>query len=190
MPSDPQLLAGTLHGGLSGSTRRPRTRRRVTGTPGRNRTCDLPLRRRLLYPLSYWGAEGRSFNPCLGYQRTVKAPTGRKNRASESPRQAESDHLAASRTSVRNALQAAALNGPPDETRSVHYSGGLLVQTSACTLPTGLAAPARLIGLPKTCVTPASSPLELGLAAAESLRARCLALLVSNRSGPSCLAAR
>jgi hypothetical protein len=25
------------------------------GTPGRNRTCDLPLRRRLLYPLSYWG---------------------------------------------------------------------------------------------------------------------------------------
>ena len=25
------------------------------GTPGRNRTCDLSLRRRLLYPLSYWG---------------------------------------------------------------------------------------------------------------------------------------
>ena len=25
------------------------------GAPGRNRTCDLPLRRRLLSPLSYWG---------------------------------------------------------------------------------------------------------------------------------------
>lgn len=25
------------------------------GTPGRNRTCDLSLRRRVLYPLSYWG---------------------------------------------------------------------------------------------------------------------------------------
>ena len=23
--------------------------------PGRSRTCDLSLRRRLLYPLSYWG---------------------------------------------------------------------------------------------------------------------------------------
>jgi hypothetical protein len=26
------------------------------GAPDRNRTCDLPLRRRLLYPLSYGGA--------------------------------------------------------------------------------------------------------------------------------------
>ena len=25
------------------------------GAPGRSRTCDLSLRRRLLYPLSYWG---------------------------------------------------------------------------------------------------------------------------------------
>lgn len=25
----------------------------MTGAPGRNRTCDRPLRRRLLYPLSY-----------------------------------------------------------------------------------------------------------------------------------------
>jgi hypothetical protein len=25
------------------------------GTPGRIRTCDLPLRRRMLCPLSYWG---------------------------------------------------------------------------------------------------------------------------------------
>lgn len=25
------------------------------GTPGRIRTCDLPLRRRMLFPLSYWG---------------------------------------------------------------------------------------------------------------------------------------
>ena len=28
----------------------------VFGAPGRIRTCDLPLRRRLLYPLSYEGA--------------------------------------------------------------------------------------------------------------------------------------
>jgi hypothetical protein len=28
----------------------------VPGTPGRTRTCDLPLRRRLLYPLSYGGS--------------------------------------------------------------------------------------------------------------------------------------
>gem|GEM_PF-5263804 len=27
----------------------------ILGAPGRNRTCDLPLRRRLLYPLSYRG---------------------------------------------------------------------------------------------------------------------------------------
>src|SRR5690349_106006 len=27
----------------------------VLGAPGRSRTCDLSLRRRLLYPLSYWG---------------------------------------------------------------------------------------------------------------------------------------
>ena len=31
-------------------------RPRRIGTPGRIRTCDLPLRRRVLYPLSYWGA--------------------------------------------------------------------------------------------------------------------------------------
>ena len=29
------------------------------GTPGRDRTCDLPLRRRVLYPLSYWGDPAR-----------------------------------------------------------------------------------------------------------------------------------
>ena len=28
------------------------------GTPDTNRTCDLPLRRGLLYPLSYRGAGG------------------------------------------------------------------------------------------------------------------------------------
>jgi hypothetical protein len=27
----------------------------LEGTPGRDRTCDLSLRRRMLYPLSYWG---------------------------------------------------------------------------------------------------------------------------------------
>ncbi len=26
----------------------------IWGVPGRSRTGDLPLRRRLLYPLSYW----------------------------------------------------------------------------------------------------------------------------------------
>src|SRR6266568_3967845 len=29
------------------------------GAPGRTRTCDLPLRRRQLYPLSYGGLSGR-----------------------------------------------------------------------------------------------------------------------------------
>ena len=29
--------------------------RRSSGAPGKSRTCDLSLRRRLLYPLSYWG---------------------------------------------------------------------------------------------------------------------------------------
>lgn len=28
---------------------------RCVGAPGKSRTCDLSLRRRLLYPLSYWG---------------------------------------------------------------------------------------------------------------------------------------
>ena len=28
----------------------------VAGAPGRTRTCDRPLRRRLLYPLSYGGS--------------------------------------------------------------------------------------------------------------------------------------
>jgi hypothetical protein len=31
----------------------------IAGDPGRARTCDLPLRRRLLYPLSYGAAIGR-----------------------------------------------------------------------------------------------------------------------------------
>ena len=45
------LMAGTLCGGV------------LRGAPGRSRTCDLSLRRRLLYPLSYWGVRrprGRS----------------------------------------------------------------------------------------------------------------------------------
>lgn len=29
----------------------------LRGAPGRSRTCDLSLRRRLLYPLSYWGRD-------------------------------------------------------------------------------------------------------------------------------------
>ena len=35
----------------------------AAGTPGRNRTCDKPLRRRALYPLSYWGAVVRADSP-------------------------------------------------------------------------------------------------------------------------------
>lgn len=31
-----------------------------TGTPGRTRTCGQPLRRRLLYPLSYWGGRANA----------------------------------------------------------------------------------------------------------------------------------
>src|SRR5512138_2856071 len=34
--------------------------RRVGGAPGRNRTGDLPLRRRTLYPLSYRGGRRRA----------------------------------------------------------------------------------------------------------------------------------
>ena len=35
------------------------TRQFLQGAPGRTRTCDLPLRRRQLYPLSYGGPSGR-----------------------------------------------------------------------------------------------------------------------------------
>src|SRR3954451_3547318 len=34
----------------------PTPRRTTGGAPGQSRTGDLSLRRRLLYPLSYWGA--------------------------------------------------------------------------------------------------------------------------------------
>ena len=45
---------------------------RIRGTPGRIRTCDLPLRRRVLYPLSYWGVNARQ----CGYSLvTVRQPT-------------------------------------------------------------------------------------------------------------------
>ena len=37
------------------------TIRSISGTPGRNRTCDLSLRRRVLYPLSYWGLVFKEF---------------------------------------------------------------------------------------------------------------------------------
>src|SRR3954468_23308200 len=39
--------------------------RGVFGTPDTNRTCDLPLRRGLLYPLSY---RGRGFAGCRFYR--------------------------------------------------------------------------------------------------------------------------
>lgn len=45
------------------------------GTPGRNRTCDLPLRRRALYPLSYWGVADA--DGCVGVDYTVVAATPR-----------------------------------------------------------------------------------------------------------------
>ncbi len=45
---------------------------REFSTPGRIRTCDLPLRRRVLYPLSYWGATARQ---CGHSPVTVRHPT-------------------------------------------------------------------------------------------------------------------
>src|SRR5690606_16205837 len=41
-----------------------RTQRRGAecGTPGRDRTCDPSLRRRMLYPLSYWGQMLRAWS--------------------------------------------------------------------------------------------------------------------------------
>ena len=36
-----------------------------TGAPGRNRTCDLALRRHSLYPLSYRGRRGKGRKPVL-----------------------------------------------------------------------------------------------------------------------------
>ena len=41
--------------------------RRVGGTPETNRTSDLPLRRGLLYPLSYRGAEGPFYRIVTAY---------------------------------------------------------------------------------------------------------------------------
>ena len=38
----------------------PQLRSDVDGAPNTNRTCDLPLRRGLLYPLSYRGATRRN----------------------------------------------------------------------------------------------------------------------------------
>lgn len=35
---------------------------RPSGAPDTNRTCDLSLRRRLLYPLSYGGGAGSLYN--------------------------------------------------------------------------------------------------------------------------------
>ena len=44
------------------------------GTPGRDRTCDHPLRRRMLYPLSYWGVRQNTFTGPLasrGFQDSI-----------------------------------------------------------------------------------------------------------------------
>ena len=64
----PTVLSDPASGGLGrrdpGSDRRsyPRSSASAveTGAPGRSRTCDLSLRRRLLYPLSYWGGCGET----------------------------------------------------------------------------------------------------------------------------------
>src|SRR6185503_7325163 len=50
----------TLSGCFVGKKRRwtALTAGRAVGTPDTNRTCDLPLRRGLLYPLSYRGVAG------------------------------------------------------------------------------------------------------------------------------------
>ncbi len=38
----------------------------LVGAPGQSRTGDLSLRRRLLYPLSYWGHRSAPILPCVG----------------------------------------------------------------------------------------------------------------------------
>jgi hypothetical protein len=45
----------TLNSLHSGSVKDQPRSRVLTSAPGRTRTCDQPLRRRLLYPLSYGG---------------------------------------------------------------------------------------------------------------------------------------
>ncbi len=45
----------------------------VVGDPGRNRTCDLQLRRLLLYPLSYGAKPGRSCNSAFAAVRKTKS---------------------------------------------------------------------------------------------------------------------
>src|SRR3954464_2684532 len=53
---------------------RSRTEADKVGAPGRIRTCDLPLRRRLLCPLSYGDGLPQSRTP--GILRPVRAPGG------------------------------------------------------------------------------------------------------------------
>jgi hypothetical protein len=49
-----------------------------TGTPGRIRTCDLPLRRRMLCPLSYWGNNaGKSIEDASPDLRSTSSVEGR-----------------------------------------------------------------------------------------------------------------
>ena len=44
------------------------------GAPGRSRTCDLSLRRRLLYPLSYWGAPATILSRVQGLRLMARDP--------------------------------------------------------------------------------------------------------------------
>src|SRR5690606_39712341 len=57
-------VSGTAPGRTAAEApRRPRRAARDDGAPGRIRTLDLPLRRRLLYPLSYWCTRGAGRRP-------------------------------------------------------------------------------------------------------------------------------
>ncbi len=107
------------------------------GTPGRTRTCGQPLRRRLLYPLSYWGAVVRSFDSCLGYPLTLSGGNPRtEETSSQSGPTARAATISTEErcgTCVRRL--AAAANGPSGEDRSVHYRARRPLQTSSRNFP-------------------------------------------------------
>src|SRR6187399_2915362 len=58
----------------------------VDGAPNTNRTCDLPLRRGLLYPLSYRGAAGEII-ACTSQMKRAprRAPVGGRRNVASSP---------------------------------------------------------------------------------------------------------
>ncbi len=74
------------------------------GAPGRNRTYGLPLRRRSLYPLSYWGGRGgqRSLGPAGADRTTTTGPdAGRPDNTRPGPRARRAGRPPAGRWSTR-----------------------------------------------------------------------------------------